>query len=218
MRDLTHRIEPGMPTYPGDPVVETWPDGTHENDGYRVSAFGMGTHTGTHVDAPNHVEPEGRTLDTYPIDRFEGEAVVASLDVGAEAAVGADSLRTALAEAPGREPDWLIVDTGWWTNWGTERYWDHPYLTPEAAALCVDRGVDVAIDTPGVDPMGGHLAAHDELFCAERLVVENLTALDGLGTRVRFGAYPLALTDADGAPVRAVAGSAAGGDPGDPTV
>ena len=212
MRDLSHPIEPGMPTYPGDPVVETWPDSTHGRDGCRVSAFGMGTHAGTHVDAPNHVEPDGRALDTYPADRFGGEAVVATVEAGRETTVTVDQLAAALAGSPGGSPDWLVVATGWWTHWGTDRYWNHPHLTPEAARWCADRGFDVAIDTPSVDPMGGHLASHHELFSAERLVVENLTNLDGLGPRVGFGAYPLALTGADGAPVRAVA------DPDAPTV
>jgi kynurenine formamidase len=75
MQDLTHPIEAEMPVYPGDPVVEMWPDATYGDDGYRVSAFGMGTHTGTHVDAPGHVEPDGRMLDDCPLERFEGEAV-----------------------------------------------------------------------------------------------------------------------------------------------
>jgi kynurenine formamidase len=214
MQDLTHPIEAEMPVYPGDPVVEMWPDATYGDDGYRVSAFGMGTHTGTHVDAPGHVEPDGRMLDDCPLERFEGEAVVTPVGADAGAAIGIEPLATALEESDAT-PEWLLIDTGWRRHWGTEQYWDHPYLAPGAAAWCADRGLDVALDAPSVDPMGGDLLSHHELLGADGLIVENLTNLDGLPPRIRFEALPLALAGVEGAPVRALART---GDDADPTV
>jgi kynurenine formamidase len=69
--DLTHFVETGMPTYPGDPSVAVTPHATHATDGYRVSAVSVGSHTGTHVDAPAHTDPDGRTLDSYLSSRRE---------------------------------------------------------------------------------------------------------------------------------------------------
>jgi len=64
--DLTQPIETGMQTYPGDPEVAVRPHATDEENEARVSALECGSHTGTHVDAPAHTEPDGKTLDGYP--------------------------------------------------------------------------------------------------------------------------------------------------------
>lgn len=199
MRDLTQRIETGMPTFPGDPVVETWPSATLHEDGYQVTAFGLSTHSGTHVDAPAHTEPEGRTLDEYPVSRFSMEArLVRCDDVGPNTALAADRL-------PDTDADVVVFRTGWSRYWGSDQYFEYPHLTPELAAACGDRGLDVAIDGPSIDPMHGDLLAHHELLRRDRLVVENLTNLADVADRFVLHAFPLALEAADGSPVRAVA-------------
>lgn len=201
MRDLTQTVQTGMPTFPGDPVVEAWPSATLHEDGYQVTAFGLSTHTGTHVDAPAHTEPAGRTLDEYPVSRFSMEArLVGCRDVGPNAALGADRL-----PEPDLDADVVVFETGWSRYWGSEEYFEYPHLSPELAAACGDRGLDVAIDGPSIDPMDGDLLAHHELLRRDRLVVENLCNLAGLPDRFVLHAFPLALEDADGSPVRAVA-------------
>jgi kynurenine formamidase len=52
--DLTHSIKEGMPIYPGDPVPKIRCAVTIERQGYNVHEITLGTHTGTHVDAPFH--------------------------------------------------------------------------------------------------------------------------------------------------------------------
>ncbi|MFC4549688.1 cyclase family protein, partial [Halorussus sp. GCM10023401] len=119
-----------------------------------------------------------------------------------------------------------VVRTGWDAHWGTDRYFDHPYLDREAAAWCADRGLSVGLDALSPDPTpssGGNetseteraeakssaepdgVPAHRELLGGGQLVVENLCDLGGLPDRFEVRAYPLALSGADGAPVRAVA-------------
>ncbi|MFB6090449.1 MAG: cyclase family protein [Halobellus sp.] len=46
----------GAPT-PDGRVIE--PHATHADDGYRASRIDLGSHAGTHVDAPAHTEPDG---------------------------------------------------------------------------------------------------------------------------------------------------------------
>ena len=199
MWDLTHPFETGMPTYPGDPVVETWPSATLREDGYRVTAFGLSTHSGTHVDAPAHTEPDGRTLCDFPVERFRMDAHLVDCD-----GVGPDD-PVDVEHVPETDADALVFHTGWHEHWGDDRYFDYPYLTPAAAERCADLGCDVAIDTPSVDPMNGDMLAHHELLRNDCLVVENVTDLADLPERFVLRAYPLALRDADGAPVRAIA-------------
>jgi kynurenine formamidase len=200
VEDLTHPVETGMPTYPGDPPVEVAPHATHERDGYRVTRLACGSHAGTHVDAPAHVDPDGRTLDTYPVAAFARDAVrVDCRDAGARAALGPDRV-------PETDADCAVFWTGWDRHWGTDRYRDHPHLSPAAARACADRGLAVALDAPSPDPTpagGSGFPAHHAVLGADLLVVENLTRLGAVGDRFELRVHPLAL-GGDGAPARAV--------------
>jgi len=142
--DLTQPIEDGMQTYPGDPAVSVTDHATHAADGYHVESLSCGSHTGTHIDAPRHTEPDGDPLSAFSLDRFVFDAVrVDCRDCDAREAITSDRLPTddALADA-----DMVVCWTGWDDHWNTDRYLDHPYVGPETAARCADHGLAVGID------------------------------------------------------------------------
>lgn len=209
-RDLSRSLDSDTWTYPGDPPVSVEPHATIDADGYRVSSLSLGTHAGTHVDAPSHTEPESATVEELPVETFALDTLLVGLgDVGARQPITVDHLPPNPDAA-----DCLVLDTGWATQWGTDRYLDHPYLAREAATWCADRDLSVAIDAPSVDPSpsgnapddepDGH-PAHHALLGAGCPIMENLTNLDGLPERFELRAYPLAIVGGDGSPVRAVA-------------
>src|SRR3712207_1704668 len=107
----------------------------------------------------------------------------------------------------------LFRSTGWDEHWGTDAYFDHPYLSGDAAARVVAAGVrTVGLDALSLDEtvVGGAptdgFAAHLEVLGAGGVIVENLR---GLGAVPQVdpvvSVLPLRLAGADGAPVRAVA-------------
>ncbi|MDS0299251.1 cyclase family protein [Halogeometricum sp. S1BR25-6] len=200
-----------MPTYPGDPAVDVTPHATHGADGYRVSRLELGTHAGTHVDAPSHTEADGRTLDSFDVDRFRFDArVVDCRDVGANGEIPPDAVPASdddeeeRGDGGGTEA-MLVFRTGWADEWGTDRMTDHPYLAPETAERCAEAGYHVGTDALSPDPTGAEsVPAHRALLGSERLIVENLRNLDAVPERFELLALPLRV-DADGAPVRAVA-------------
>ncbi|WP_226040614.1 cyclase family protein [Natrinema sp. DC36] len=204
--DLTQPIETGMQTYPDDPAVVVCPHATHDEHGVRVTALECGSHTGTHVDAPAHTEADGKTLEAYPLERFVFDAVrIDCRDLEAREPIPA-------SRVPDSDADLVACWTGWDAHWGTERYLEHPYLSPAAAEVCIDRGFDVAVDALNPDPTPTEDASADEpegfqahraLLGDDRLILENLTNLGAVGDRFELRAYPLAL-EGDGAPVRAV--------------
>ncbi|MEZ3164215.1 cyclase family protein [Halorubrum sp. RMP-47] len=222
-RDLSRPIETGMPTYPGDPDVTLAPDATHETDSYGTSELRLGTHAGTHVDAPQHKLPDGETIDERGVGRFAFDARLVDLrpleprePIPPEALPDVDDF--------GADVDLLVIRTGWESHWGDDRYHDHPYLTAAAAERCRAAGVGIGLDTFGPDPTPSAAAdtddtgpttatddepagtpAHDVLLGDSLPIVENLCGLDGLPSRFRLYAFPLRLRDADGSPVRAVA-------------
>ncbi|MCG7210813.1 cyclase family protein [Streptomyces arenae] len=206
--DLSVPLRTGMPVYPGDPQVDIRPALTAARDGVNVLRVHIGSQSGTHVDAPSHIEDGLSALDQLPLDRFDGPAhVVDARGLPPRAAIGADLL----AAVP--EGRIVLVATGWSAHWGTAAYHDHPYLTPEAAELLVARGVrTVGVDALSVDPTPGEtLPAHRVLCGADAVIAENLTNLAEVldaqlaGHAVHVSLFPLHLPGADGAPVRAVA-------------
>jgi len=74
--DLTLPIVSGMPVYPGDPEVAVRQVRKLSADGYRLHELSLGSHTGTHVNAPWHMAEEGQRLEDLPLAGFIGKAVV----------------------------------------------------------------------------------------------------------------------------------------------
>src|SRR3989442_12555793 len=68
-----------MTVYRGNPAVRIRPVMTLEKDGVRVSELRLGSHTGTHVDAPGHFIKGGKGIDRVDTERFIGPAWVADL-------------------------------------------------------------------------------------------------------------------------------------------
>ena len=66
LHDLSHPLRTGMPVYPGDPAVAVGPALTVDADGVNVLALHLGSQSGTHVDAPFHVDDALPDLDALP--------------------------------------------------------------------------------------------------------------------------------------------------------
>jgi kynurenine formamidase len=90
--DLTCPLSPATPAYPGDPAVTFLKTSTHSHDGYEVTHLCMGSHSGTHLDAPRHFFPAGATLDEYPMERLVGSGVI--VDVRLRAGITRDRRST----------------------------------------------------------------------------------------------------------------------------
>ena len=74
--DITHKLDEKTAVYEGDPrfSIETWRN--IASDGYMLSKMRMGTHTGTHVDAPRHYIRGGKSVYEMPLHTFVGECIV----------------------------------------------------------------------------------------------------------------------------------------------
>jgi kynurenine formamidase len=215
--DLSHPVATGMPVYPGDPPVELTPALTVAADAVNVLRLHLGSHSGTHVDAPLHVDDSWPDLDAVPLERFVGPGLV--VDARGLAArtpipvAALDPVRSLLR--PGAV---VLLATGWSRHWRTPLYLAHPWPSPRLAAELVAAGVrTVGVDALSVDvtPADGEpsegLPTHRMLAGAGCVIAENLTGLEPLldaqrdGVRIEISLLPLRLEHADGAPVRAVA-------------
>ncbi|MDI2098955.1 cyclase family protein [Ruicaihuangia caeni] len=210
MRELSRSITDAMMVYPGDPGVTIEPGLVLARDGVDVAQLHMGSHTGTHLDAPSHTVEGGRTTGDIALDELVGDALIVHLGELADGQqYGVAEIAAALGgELPERVPSIVVMHTGWEKHFGTERALRHPFMAAEAAQELRDRGMHLlAVDTLSPDETGsdaGGFPVHEVVLGGDGLIVENLAGLDGLPVLVELGFFPLKI-DADGAPVRAVA-------------
>ena len=206
IHDLTQPLATGSPAYPGDPEirVDPWPAALP----WRVSGLTLGSHSGTHLDAPRHFFPDRQGIGAYPPNRFVGSGIVVDAS-GLEE----DALIPIACLAPHlsalRPGQFVLLRTGWDRWWGEDRMWRHPHLGEELATTLIAAGVGlVGIDAPNVDStVGGGDRAHHHLLGADILIAENLRGLTVLevGRPYLIVIAPLSLMEADGAPARAFA-------------
>jgi kynurenine formamidase/ketosteroid isomerase-like protein len=225
--DLSVPLGSGMPVYPGDPDVRISPALTVGTDGANVLSLVLGSHSGTHVDAPLHVNDAWAPLDSMPTAQFDGPVELADVrDAGPGGVITAGRLsglrRAATGPSGSGSPDRiLLLWTGFSEAWGTEDYLHHPRLDADAARLIVDLGYRaVGLDALSVDPSAegqdsDGFPAHQILAASGCAIIENLTGLEDISNAVAAGSevevflFPLSIPGADGAPMRAMARSVA---------
>lgn len=206
--DLTHEIKNGMPIFPGDPDILIQPGLTHESDYCKVDRLGLNSHTGTHIDAPRHFLEKGKVLTDYPIDKFMGKGILLDVSLKREnEAIALSDVEPYLERL--KACDIAVFKTGWSQYFGTERYFNHPYVCKAAAEALVETGINiVGVDFLNVDPTRWESwEAHPVFLSNDVLIVENLARLETLDVskEYMFNFFPLKTVNADGSPIRAVA-------------
>lgn len=74
--DISVGLDEKLEVYQGDPQFMLEPWYSICENGYMLSRISMGTHTGTHIDAPCHFIEEAKRVDEIPLDCFFGECEV----------------------------------------------------------------------------------------------------------------------------------------------
>ena len=202
--DLTHFIHDDMPVYPGDLIPGVKEITSIEVHGYNERELIMSTHTGTHIDAPAHIIPEGASLDSFPPGKYIGDGFVVDCRQ-----INLITEETILSSLSDYNADFILLYTGWDTHWGTDLYFkDIPVLDSDAAKYLSNLPVKgIGIDAPSFDPIGSvTLRNHNLLLEKNIILIENLTGLSKLLEKeFMFSCFPLKIENADGSPVRAVA-------------
>ena len=202
--DVTVPITNSMPVWPGDPPVRLTAkshlsrDKTHT---VRLTNIEMGSHTGTHIDAPFHMTDEGRRLDEFPLETLTGKVTVFEIP-------GARSLgRTELERLNWDGVERVLFKTENSSHWQDGKFYEEfVYLEPEGAEFLVQQGVRlVGIDYLSIDKFRSQ--SHPSHFV---LLKQDIPIIEGLNlAAVPAGEYtlvalPLKLQDADGAPARVI--------------
>lgn len=201
-------------TFPSSwhPVVEITILGRHGIEGRETRKLVLGTHTGTHTDAPLHFIPKGRGIDQVPLEVLVGPALVLNFSpCRPMQEIDVPDLERKIG---GKAPTRLILRTDWSEQFGEMPYYtQYPFLSEAAAHWLVEKGVAlIAMDTPSPDNPSHSRGTskdspnHKVLLGAGVVLVEYLCNLKALtASEVELVVLPLKLTGCDGSPARCIA-------------
>jgi arylformamidase len=195
-----------MPTWDGEPGPELRPlkQIGVAGEPAAVSLISLGTHCGTHVDAPAHFIPGGVGVDHLPLDALVGPCWVVAVDPQAHGRLLIEPADLVPA-AVGVERLLLKTPSGaLWSDPAFRR--DFVGLSGAAAEWLARQGVRlVGIDYLSVDPYDADpYVAHITLLGAGVVVLEGLDLRTVPPGPYDLAALPLKLAGADGAPARVV--------------
>lgn len=202
--DISVPIHDAMSVYRGNPAVRVRPAMTLARDGVNLSEICLGSHTGTHVDAPRHFVRGGVGIDRVDLKRFVGSAWVADLRDVRRGIAAEDLERAGIPRGTSR----VLLRTRNSRLWHPARAFttEFVYLAPDGADWLLQRGVRlVGIDYLSIE--GFHLTGaptHRRLLGAGVPIVEGLDLYRAEPGRWNMIALPLRMENGDAGLTRAV--------------
>jgi kynurenine formamidase len=185
--DLTRTLYNNMPVYPGEKSPSLNIDKTIEADGYNGIRLESNMHTGTHIDAPMHVQKANQTIDSFDAGLFTGIACL--IDVSDKKVIT-------------YQPEWeklfseneiILFRTYHDRFWDSPAYYnEYPDFEASIATKLVECKVRiVGFDSPSPDRMPYDF--HLTFLTGERFMIESLTNLQALPAdkSFRLFAFPL---------------------------
>lgn len=215
--DLTHLITTSVPTWQGTAsfsftIIKDY------HQGFRTQQFSISSNTGTHIDAPGHVDKKLKMVNSIPLTSLVVPAYV--IDVRAKIT---DDYRISVQDIEAFEkkhgtiePNSLVMgNTGWSTRWEEHQQYSNrddkdtmhfPGFSVEAAQLLIKRNIaGIAIDTFSPDGGDETVPIHKMLLRANIYIIENIVNADLLPPVGAFViALPLKILDAVEVPARVI--------------
>src|ERR1043166_7593184 len=149
--DLTHTLNNHITVYPGTVGPKFEVLATVEKEGYAELKADMVLHSGTHIDAPNHIIANTKALDQFSLEKFIGPAIVIKCDLRKEI----DLAFLKSFEEKIVKVEFILFYTGWQHKWNTDKYFDDcPTLNDESAKwLTQFKLKGIGFDSFSVDPI-----------------------------------------------------------------
>lgn len=185
--DITMPLHPGIPVWPGDPEVEFEPVSLGPGDGPRVARIALGTHSGTHVDAPRHYIPDGPSVDRLELEHLCGQCTV--VDV-----TGMSDEEISQVFEQAAEPRVLMKSSNADARLGIA----------SARAACSNKIVLIGTESLSIETDDGSNGIHSILLAAGIVIVESVVLAHVTPGPYRLTVLPLPLVNMDGSPCRAI--------------
>lgn len=199
--DISMVIEEDMVVYPDNPKPRIETRHTIPEHGVHDTVLKLGTHTGTHVDAPKHFVFNGKSIDQVPLRALVGSCRVLDLT----------NIRESISRKnlEGRD-----VDKGDIVLLKTLNSYDELTDFNKKFIYLEDDGADFLIEkevkSVGIDYLSIERADTDEYALHKKLFSKDIPIIEGLRLgAIKDGRYilcclPLKVKDAEAAPARAI--------------
>ena len=215
--DLTHIISPATPSWEGDcgfqhRVILDYSDCTTPIQ-FKVQKINMYAGLGTHIDAPAHCIPDGKTVDKLELDELIAPCIV--IDTSKQAhefwQLSPDDIRQ-FERKHGQigAGAFVIIRTGWDQYWGEpEKYRNNmqfPSISCGATDLLLERNIaGLGIDTLSPDTPDSNYPVHAGILSAGKYLVENVANSSKMPPKGSFSlALPIHIEDGTEAPIRLI--------------
>jgi arylformamidase len=204
--DATATLDPGTtPVYEGNPPMKfDFLNDMRKGDGFTLSAYSMGAHSGTHIDAPMHFIRDGAPIDRVPLEPLIGPARVIDIPDAVQSIDAAELNRHKWKGASRVIFRTRSSQRGWMHSPTFHR--DFAYIAPDAAQLLADAGVKLV----GIDYLSAEQFAAPAPMTHRILLGKGIPIVEGLALeRVPPGDYdlivlPMKVGGHEAAPARAV--------------
>jgi arylformamidase len=202
--DVSVPLSNNMPVWPSGPAIRIEPRPHLSRDkSYTVheTVIQMGSHMGTHLDAPYHFLENGKKLHELPLQRLIGKATV--FEIPGVRSIGLAQLQPLQWGAVER----VLFKTENSKHWQDETFYqDFVYLEPEGARFLVDRGIRlVGIDYLSIEKYKSERhVTHFTLLENDVVIIEGLNLSEVSPGEYSMIALPLNLVGTDGGPTRVI--------------
>lgn len=196
--DITLPLHNGMVIYPNNPPFkkEELSSGKHI-----ISHIEMGTHTGTHIDAPRHMGIEFSGLEVFGLNQFLGRAVVI------DATAYDDIIDTACIEnLEIQKGDHVLFKTK--NSFGDYKEFDSSFVTMsyELSTFLSEQEISlVGVDYLSIKKRGDSNNHNHEVFLNKNIIICEGLFLKNIEPGIYYSIIlPLHIPGIDGSPVRAI--------------
>jgi len=196
--DISLSLHKNTIIYPGNPEVNIK---TIKGKTSTHSEIAMGSHTGTHMDAPKHIFENGDGVDKIDLNKVIGECRVLDMTRLKEV-ISADDFKKEMVKKGER----ILVKTRNSKRGFKKFYDDYVYLGGEAAEFLAQKKISLfGIDYLSVKKRGGlDNRPHTELLKNGIVIFEGLDLSKVKPGKYFFVGLPLKLMGLDGSPARAI--------------
>ena len=204
--DATATLDPATtPVYAGDaPMKFDFLKDMRKGDGFTLSAYSLGAHSGTHIDAPMHFIRDGAPIDRVPLEPLIGPARIIDIPDSVQSISAAE-----LVKHDWKGAERVIFRTrsslhGWMHSPTFHR--DFAYVAPDAAQQLADAGVKlVGVDYISAEQFGAPAPLTHRTLLGKGIPIVEGFQLDSIPA----GDYdlivlPMKVGGHEGAPARAV--------------
>jgi|SRR5689334_5459665 arylformamidase len=204
--DATATLDPKTtPIYQGDaPMKFDFLHDMRKGDAFTLSAYSLGAHSGTHIDAPMHFVRNGAAIDRVPLGPLIGRARIIDIPDGVQAINVTELNKHSWRGVPRILFRTRSALRGWMSS--STFHKDFAYIAPDAAKLLADGGVQLV----GIDYISAEQFGAAAPLTHRTLLGRNIPIVEGLALdHIKAGDYdlivlPIKVGGHEGAPARAI--------------